>query len=198
MIIKKIEHISECPAIRKEVYFQDIYNDVLQSIKSVDWPHGSGAFSIHPGKHLNGVLPIKLPCIQYLVNKGWIAEALPPINTNYLHTGDFDAIINKYNKYFALEWETGNISSSHRAVNKIALSLLQGNLSGAFLILPAKELAVHLTDRIGNFEELEPYFPLFSRYCGNMPFDIISITYDSVSEQAPIIPKGKDGLAKKS
>lgn len=198
MKIKKIEHISGCQQILEGSLYQDVYNDVVQSIRLVDWPHGSGSFTIHPGRHLNGVLPIKAPCIQYLIQRGWVAEALPPSKQNYLHTGDFDALIEKGNKYFALEWETGNISSSHRAINKIALALQYDILCGAFLILPAKELAFHLTDRVGNFEELEPYFPLFSNYCKNYPLDIISITYDSLSDQAPVIPKGKDGMAKKN
>lgn len=69
-------------------------------------------------------------------------------------------------------------------------------ICGAYLVLPNRQLAQYLTDRIGNFEELEPYFVFFKKSCPDYPFDIISITYDEVSMDVPKIPKGTDGRAR--
>jgi hypothetical protein len=38
--------------------------------------------------------------------------------------GPIDAVLTEKQGDFAFEWETGNISSSHRALNKIALGLI--------------------------------------------------------------------------
>ena len=35
----------------------------------------------------------------------------------------------------AAEWETSNVSSSHRAINKLTLGLLNGHIKARFLIL---------------------------------------------------------------
>lgn len=73
--------------------------------------------------------------------------------------GPIDAVkLTSDDKYFAVEWETGNISSSHRALNKIVVGILANILVGGALILPTRSLYHYLTDRVGNFEELSPYF----------------------------------------
>ena len=64
-------------------------------------------------------------------------------------------------KFYAVEWETGNISSSHRALNKMAIGIGDGILLGGTLVLPNRNLYNYLTDRIGNYEELLPYFPMY-------------------------------------
>jgi len=77
--------------------------------------------------------------------------------------GPVDAarIVRATRKVFAVEWETGNISSSHRALNKMSLGIRDDCLCGGFLVLPSRKLYRYLTDRIGSFEELEPYFPIW-------------------------------------
>jgi hypothetical protein len=97
---------------------------------------------------------------------------------------------------FAFEWETGNISSSHRALNKIAMGLLEKRLVGGALVLPSRELYKYLTDRIGNFAEIEPYFPLWR----SLPVEegvliVVEIEHDGVSESIRKIKKGTDGRA---
>jgi hypothetical protein len=54
--------------------------------------------------------------------------------------GKIDATKVLDNHLFALEWETGNISSSHRAVNKMVLGWLRGIFLGAVLVLPSRKL----------------------------------------------------------
>lgn len=54
----------------------------------------------------------------------------------------------------------------------------------------------YLTDRVGNYRELEPYFPLWqSLICEEGYLAVISIEHDSVSYDVPKIPKGTDGRA---
>ena len=112
--------------------------------------------------------------------------------------GPIDAIKKTKEGIFAVEWETGNISSSHRALNKISLGLIQKKLLGGILILPVRELAMFLTDRIGNLEEIQPYFALYQNLKIDVGFmGVIGVSYDAISKDAPLIPKGKDGNSEK-
>jgi hypothetical protein len=100
------------------------------------------------------------------------------------------------NRLFCVEWETGNISSSHRAVNKMALGILKKVLIGGVLILPTRAMYKYLTDRVGNFPELEPYFPLWQALkVEEGLLAIIAIEHDAVSQSVPRIPKGTNGRA---
>ncbi|MEP0915768.1 hypothetical protein NC981_02990 [Leptolyngbya sp. DQ-M1] len=97
---------------------------------------------------------------------------------------------------FALEWETGNISSSHRAMNKIMLGLLRRVFLGAVLVLPSRKLYPYLTDRIGNYEELEPYFDVWRAVQLTEGFlAIFVIEHDQIDSNVPAIAKGTDGRA---
>ena len=100
------------------------------------------------------------------------------------------------NRLFCLEWETGNISSSHRALNKMALGIMKGMLIGGALVLPTRAMYKYLTDRVGNFAEIEPYFPLWKalRVEAGLLM-VIAIEHDAVSDSSPRIPKGTDGRA---
>ena len=99
----------------------------------------------------------------------------------------------------ALEWETGNISSSHRALNKMALGLLKGVLAAGILVVPSRELYKYLTDRIGNMEELEPYLDLWRsgslREAGVL--EIVAIeAYDATkARMCRAFPRSTDGRA---
>ena len=115
-----------------------------------------------------------------------------------IRPGPVDAVFN-IDGYgdFALEWETGNVSSSHRALNKIALGLISNTLIGGILIVPSRKLYYHLTDRIGNFSEIEPYFPVWQKLQLNGVLVVVEVEYDDLSESVPKIPKGTDGRALK-
>lgn len=100
-------------------------------------------------------------------------------------------------KIFCVEWETGNISSSHRSLNKICLGIKNGVLEGGALILPTREMYYYLTDRVGNFEELLPYLPFWESQNIDGTLIIIAVQHDGVAKNIPLLPKGKDGMADK-
>jgi hypothetical protein len=93
-----------------------------------------------------------------------------------------------------VEWETGNISSSHRAINKMALGLVTKQSVAGVLVIPNMRLAQYLTDRIGNIDELRPYFPVWHNLSVQEGvLELVVIEQDAESTDVPRIPKGKDG-----
>jgi hypothetical protein len=69
-------------------------------------------------------------------------------------------------------------------------------LVGAALVVPSRNLYRWLTDRIGNYPEIEPYLDLWKSIpCTNGVFEIIVIEQDAESTGVPKIPKGTDGRA---
>ncbi|MEP7103253.1 MAG: hypothetical protein ABI721_00915 [Candidatus Dojkabacteria bacterium] len=201
MKIVKIEYISDIEDWSKSEDYRSIESDIKKGIQKVVWPKGSDGFFIDPaskGKGRgegNGVKPIKETFIEHLESQGWSKELR--INEDpVIKRGPLDAAKITPSGTFAVEWETGNISSSHRALNKICLGTLRGNLIGGALILPSKALYNFLTDRVGNYPEIEPYLPLWK----SIPFPkglimIIVIEQDGLKEGVGRIPKGTDGRA---
>ncbi len=172
---------------------------VIDAVMKVDWPHGSGQFSIRPVLQGNGVKPIKTPCLRRLRKLGWEIEALPPIDTveGVLKSGDLDALLSTDSGYLGFEWETGNISSSHRAINKLLLTIFQGGIRAGIIVVPSARLYRFLTDRVGNISELRPYLPLWRA----LPvvdgcLQIIVVEHDRENPRIRKIPKGTDGRAK--
>lgn len=177
------------------------WQEIIDAIQATDWPHGSGQFTIYPesGKKSgegNGVKPIKIPCIEVLRRHGWLIESVPNIGSSVLGTGDLDALKVTSDGFIAFEWETGNISSSHRALNKLFLTMQETNTLGSFLVVPSDSLKPYLTDRIGNIGELRPYFPLWRNLTGiRGALRIVVVEHDATSFDVPKIPKGTDGRA---
>jgi hypothetical protein len=181
-----------------------IIHDLRDAINAIRWPPGAPSFNIYPERHANGVVPIKLAFIARLLELGWHKEgkyADEQIElTGEVKPGAFDARLNLSSEGlppFVVEWETGNISSSHRAMNKMALGLIEGVILGGILVLPTRVLGRWVTDRIGNYPELQPYFPLWT----NLPvrrgyLGVITVEHDATSTEVPQIPKGKDGRAR--
>lgn len=172
------------------------------AIRAVEHPAGTGKFAIYPesGKKRgqgNGVIPIKVGLMVQLEAMGWKLEQNIDIAT-LRKPGPIDAVLETPHGLFAVEWETGNISSSHRSVNKMALGIMKGVLIGGALILPTRKMAAFLTDRIGNFEELEPYFGLWKAVAGHVEaglLEIVAIEHDTIGYNVPRIPKATDGRA---
>lgn len=201
MKIVEIHDVLSVGSFPQSEEWQAVCKHVEGAIYATDWPHGSGRFTIYPqsGKKRgegNGVVPIKIPCIERLKQFKWITEKLPPILGNVMRPGDLDALYKCTAGFIGFEWETGNISSSHRAINKLLLTMQVGGLIGGFLIVPSDELKRFLTDRIGNIGELRPYLPLWS----SIPIKegvlrIVVVEHDATSFDVPRIPKGTDGRA---
>ena len=115
-----------------------------QAIRRVSWPPGSRRFTIYPesGKKRgqgNGVKPIKSGLMTVLQRRGKKLEEPLDIAT-LKRPGKLDAVLYTDHGPVAVEWETGNISSSHRALNKMALGLLKGALAAGVLIVPSRDL----------------------------------------------------------
>lgn len=175
--------------------FARAQQDILAGIDAITWPPGSPDFVIPPSRLnvrpqlRNGVKPIKDAFVEVLLRQGWEAEI-----------DLFDAHLTYPNNTlpFAVEWETGNISSSHRAINRLGLGMQEERISGGVLVLPTRDLYRHLTDRIGNFQELEPYLDLWRRWDGEPGFHYLAIAtveHDGLNPAVPYIPRGTDGRA---
>ena len=85
-------------------------------------------------------------------------------------------------------------------MNKLCLALLAGLLDICVLIVPSRSFYQHLTDRIGNWQELGPYLS-FWKNVGELGVKrgllVISIVEQDelVSDDSdfPFIPMGSDG-----
>ena len=164
-------------------------------MKKVVWPVGSDSFTIYPVKKKNGVKPIKTGLLASLRDEGWTIEA-PAEFGGTRNPGHYDAMLQTAYGPVALEWETGNISSSHRSLNKMALALRKSLLAAGVLVVPTRILYNYLTDRVGNDQELEPYFELWrSISCKQGILTIVVIEHDATSLEVAPIPKGTDGWA---
>jgi hypothetical protein len=177
-----------------------IITDLRESIDAVKWPPGSAKFELFPDRGRgrgqgNGVTPIKTMFQSNLHKRGWQLERKLDIAT-HKSPGKIDAVLKTDGKYFAVEWETGNISSSHRALDKMAVGLMANKLIGGVLVLPTREMYQYLTDRVGNFAEIEPYLVLWkSLDVEEGILGIMKVEHDGISRDVPRIPKGTDGRA---
>lgn len=100
----------------------------------------------------------------------------------------------------AIEWETGNISSSHRSMNKLGMALMNDVVQIGVLIVPSRSLYEHLTDRIGNIGELSGYLSLWEGLKTGVKKGLLAITvveHDTLTDDAaiPFLKSGNDGRA---
>lgn len=169
--------------------------EIREAISLIVHPPGMSSFTINPIKHGNGVKPIKEACMITLRDRfGWQLETSVHYATRSPGKIDATKVIEPH--LFALEWETGNISSSHRAINKMVLGLLRKVFLGAALVLPSRKIYPYLTDRIGNYEELEPYFDVWRAVKIEEGFlAIFVIEHDQTDSNVPTLTKGTDGRA---
>ncbi len=180
-------------------FSESIIQEIKDSILLMENPSGTGVFKLYNGKKANGVKPIKDSFMTRLKDNGWILEHRLDVGVTTKRPGPIDAVFPVENQYFAVEWETGNISSSHRALNKIFTGILNRKLIGGVLILPSREMYNYLTDRVGNFRELSPYFDVWSK--ADYPVDkgfvaVIEIEHGELTNDENLqIKKGTDGRA---
>lgn len=174
---------------------------IHKSVRRCAWPPGSHTFTIYPqsGKKRgegNGVGPIKNEFIKELRKQDWTVEGAAK-NRLGQELGRFGAVLPGPEGPVVVEWETGNVSSSHRSMNKRTMLVSDGIIAAGTLVVPSRKLYVYLTDRIGNYEELEPYLTLWrSVPCKSGVLEIVVIEQDAESYGVPRIPKGPSGRAK--
>ena len=174
-------------------------DEVSEAIDAIRWPVGSDDFCIYPIEKANGVKPIKEAFVLCLSQKHkWTGEFKYKI-PNQTNRGPVDAarLVDASNKMFAVEWETGNVSSSHRALNKMALGIMDDILCGGILVLPSRRFYKFLTDRVGNFQEMQPYFSIWKNLDVSKRgiLAVIEIEHDRESMDVPRLTKGTDGRA---
>lgn len=169
----------------------------------------------------NGVGPIKLQFHRLMAERGWTPEAPLDLSPYFqsqtvrpymlypslekqsisedVSVGDFDFWFRTADGIrTAIEWETGNISSSHRSVNKLCMALRAGLIDAAVLIVPSRATYPHLTDRIGNWNELRPYIAFWQTYGNSLQRGLLAMTvweHDEIvdDESVPFIKVGADG-----
>jgi hypothetical protein len=173
-----------------------VIEEIEDAIGRVVWPPGGRRFLIRPEPRANGVKPIKKACMTCLCDEyGWALETRVAIGDG-MGAGRIDAVRETEFGLFALEWETGNISSSHRSLNKMALGIVQERIAGGAIILPTRDMYNYLTDRVGNYREIAPYFPLWKRVVGGDGVLLaFAIEHDATDPRVPRIQKGTDGRA---
>lgn len=200
--------------------WQKAKKEMQASINEVNWPKKSNGFTINPIKKENGVSPLTEQFEENINKKSnWKSTGQKHFKTiideydinidgltNIVNDFDeaikspwFDAIKPVGDKLIAAEWETGNISSSHRSVNRLLLGLISGVVKGAVLAVPTRKLYQYMTDRIGNYQELKPYFPVWKNNKTSITtgaFTIYGMQHRETDSNVPIISKNNDGQAK--
>lgn len=216
-------------AVLPEQDWRDFHESYLRCIAAIDYPNGSGTLKLRrkikraDGQwRRNGVNHLKRRFLDHMqADEGWIPEGqvnlgadreqpplslypslevhLEPIASNF---GGFDFVTegNGGNK-IAIEWETGNISSSHRSMNKLTIALKSGIIDIGVLIVPSRALYEHLTDRIGNISELSGYLAMWADVGQTVDRGLLAITvveHDELTDDPnfPYLPSGNDGRAK--
>jgi len=189
-----VHTLVSCGAYARSAHWADTRAQIHAAVSCCTWPPGSDKFTIYPqsGKKRdegNGVGPIKKEFVDELKRRGWTIEG-PAKNLLGQSLGDFDAVLPGPEKPIVAEWETGNISSSHRSMNKLTMLVADRVISAGTLVVPSRKLYVFLTDRIGNIQELEPYFKLWKSVpCEEGILEIVVIEHDAESYKVPKIPK---------
>lgn len=181
-------------------------DEVRAAIAMVRHPPGGPDFAIYPesgkkSRQGSGVGPIRKLFISAIEAFGWEQEAAFPLKTksdDSSQLGKMDASKRfRGGPPFVVEWETGNISSSHRAMNKMCVGLQRGVLSGGVLVVPSAALSGYLTDRVGNVRELRPYLPFWKDTSLDRGYlGVIVVEHDRTDLAVERIVKGTDGRAR--
>lgn len=205
-----------------------VHESYVRSIQAIDNPEGSGTLTLRRKAKLpngqwrrNGVNYLRARFLHHMVSdEKWLPEGaveMPqdrvqpelsrypsrepyrePVTSDF---GGFDFMTRTASGLrIAIEWETGNISSSHRSVNKLVISLASGVIQAGVLIVPSRQLYEHLTDRVGNIGELSGYLELWESAKAGVQRGLLAITvveHDALtnSETFPWLDVGNDGRA---
>jgi Restriction endonuclease BamHI len=135
--IVHVETLLSCGSYAASAHWAKTRKSIHRAVKKCVWPPGSAKFTIYPegGKKRgegNGVVPIKTEFINQLRKQKWTLEGKAK---NFLGQGlgDFDAVIVGPEGPIVVEWETENISSSHRSLNKLTMLVSDGVIAAGTL-----------------------------------------------------------------
>ncbi len=150
---------------------------------------------LNPTKKGNGVKPIKNGVVAQLKKMGWTDEH--PMDLAMMRSKPLDGYKRHGDLRVGFEWETGNISSSFRALMKLIKGLDENQIDLGVHVLPSRAFYNFLTDRVGNITELLPYLGSFAKIKINSTktLIILVVEHDSLNEKAKLIPKGLDGMS---
>jgi hypothetical protein len=98
--------------------------------------------------------------VSFLKSKGWATDRRSR-NSLDRRLGFFDAVLPGPGMPIVVEWETGNISSSHYSMNKLAVLISSGIVSAGVFVVRSQRFYARPTDRAGNLRKLEPYLGLW-------------------------------------
>lgn len=207
--------------------WRSAHESYVRSIQKIDHPRGSGTLTLRhisaDKKDRNGVPYLKNRFVDHMRNETWLTETPVVIRSGREHPhfvtypdlavyqepvtasfGSFDFTSKAPDgTRIALEWETGNISSSHRSLNKLCIALANGDIQIGVLIVPSRNLYVHLTDRIGNIAELSPYLAFWQQSRAFVARGLLALTvveHDFISHDPnlPYLKTGDDGRARQA
>ena len=209
--------------------WKNLHESYVRAIASIEHPRGYGSLTLRrkvrlPSKQWkrNGVGYLRKEFLAFMRDhEGWQAESdvtlsrdreqpplllypsmqeyREPITSDF---GGFDFMAMAANgTRVAIEWETGNISSSHRSMNKLAIALSSGLMEIGVLIVPSRALYEHLTDRIGNIGELSGYLAMWEGLKNVVERGLLAITvveHDHLtdSEEIEYLVVSGDGRAR--
>jgi len=205
-----------------------VHESYVRAITSIDHPRGTGRLVLRKkersGKDWkrNGVKYLRGRFLDHMTGtEGWKSEGkvdvagdhVPPVLKEFPSQAPYqEPITSKFGGFdfvtkgkdgirVAIEWETGNISSSHRSMNKLAIALNNGVIDVGVLIVPSRALYDHLTDRVGNIHELSGYLEMWHGLGAAIPRGLLAITvveHDElvVDNTIPFLATGNDGMAK--
>jgi Restriction endonuclease BamHI len=196
--LTQIQYLVDAGPFTETNAWSRVEEDLREAIASVVWPPGNDRFVINPLIDGSGVVPIKRQFAANIQALGWkLEEQFPRFSDEEirkrrrpgavdaaLDLGDYDL------PSFFVEWETGNIASSHRSMNKMALALKQELISGGIWVVPSGNLAPYLMDRTGNYPEFEPHFSLYSDLEVEFGYlGVAIVEHDETSTEVPFIEK---------
>ncbi|WP_103334471.1 hypothetical protein [Pseudotabrizicola formosa] len=206
----------------------DLHQSYLRAIAKIDNPRGSGRLKLREKVRQpngqwsrNGVNYLKARFLEHMKgDEGWLPEGLVQLKSEAISPelrlypsmmphrepvtstfGGFDFVTSgTQGAKVAIEWETGNISSSHRSMNKLAIALQLGIIQVGVLIVPSRSLYQHLTDRVGNISELSGYLNMWAGMATGIERGLLAVTvveHDdlTVDEAFPYLTVGMDGRA---
>ncbi len=166
-----------------------------KQLAEVDLAIKKSKIIIPPLRRGNGVKPIKIEVIRYLESQGWLSEHC--MDLEGMRAKPLDAYKKTGKTRIGFEWETGNISSSFRALMKLYKAIIENQIDLGIHVLPSRAFYEYLTDRVGNIREMEPYLDIYKRI--QIPekscIMIIVVEHDKLDPKAPPIPKGLDGMS---